>query len=58
MHVYLIVLVGEVETVGNSSYKQMGLDMKETKNSSGANLGFEEKMWKAVDKLRNDMDAA
>jgi type I restriction enzyme M protein len=32
--------------------------MKETKNSSGANLGFEEKMWKAADKLRNNMDAA
>lgn len=27
-------------------------------NSSGANLGFEEKMWKAADKLRNNMDAA
>ena len=27
-------------------------------NSSGANLGFEEKLWKAADKLRNNMDAA
>jgi hypothetical protein len=25
--------------------------MKEAKSSSGANLGFEEKMWKAADKL-------
>ena len=25
---------------------------------SGANLGFEEKMWQAADKLRNNMDAA
>jgi type I restriction enzyme M protein len=32
--------------------------MKEIKNSSGANLGFEGKMWKAADKLRNNMDAA
>jgi len=32
--------------------------MKEAKGSSGANLGFEEKMWKAADKLRNNMDAA
>lgn len=42
----------------SSSSRQVGLDMKETKNSSGANLGFEEKMWKAADKLRNNMDAA
>jgi type I restriction enzyme M protein len=27
-------------------------------NSSGANLGFEDKLWKAADKLRNNMDAA
>ncbi|MBN1245549.1 SAM-dependent DNA methyltransferase [Candidatus Bathyarchaeota archaeon] len=32
--------------------------MKEVKTSNGANLGFEEKMWKAADKLRNNMDAA
>jgi type I restriction enzyme M protein len=38
--------------------KQLGLDMKEAKASNGANLGFEEKMWKAADKLRNNMDAA
>ena len=42
----------------SSSSRQVGLDMKEIKNSSGANLGFEEKMWKAADKLRNNMDAA
>jgi type I restriction enzyme M protein len=36
----------------------MDLEMKEGKGSSGANLGFEGKMWKAADKLRNNMDAA
>jgi type I restriction enzyme M protein len=40
------------------SAKQMGLDMKEVNGSSGANLGFEGKMWRAADKLRNNMDAA
>lgn len=44
--------------MGDFSYTQMDLDMKETKISNGANLGFEEKMWKAADKLRNNMDAA
>lgn len=43
---------------GNSSGKQLDLNLKETKSSNGANLGFEEKMWKAADKLRNNMDAA
>jgi len=38
--------------------KQMGLDMTKAKGSNGANLGFEAKMWKAADKLRNNMDAA
>ncbi len=28
------------------------------KTSNGANLGFEEKLWKTADKLRNNMDAA
>ena len=28
------------------------------KKSNGANLGFEEKMWQAADKLRGHMDAA
>ncbi|MCK4421305.1 SAM-dependent DNA methyltransferase [candidate division WOR-3 bacterium] len=28
------------------------------KSSSGANLGFEEKLWQAADKLRSNMDAA
>jgi len=32
--------------------------MAKENNSSGANLGFEEKLWKAADKLRNNMDAA
>ncbi len=38
--------------------KQMGLNMKETKNGNGANLGFEAKLWTAADKMRNNMDAA
>ena len=29
-----------------------------TKKSNGANLGFEEKLWQAADKLRSNMDAA
>jgi type I restriction enzyme M protein len=29
-----------------------------TTGSNGANLGFEEKLWQAADKLRNNMDAA
>jgi type I restriction enzyme M protein len=41
-----------------SSGKQLGLDMKGVKGANSANLGFEEKMWKAADKLRNNMDAA
>ena len=28
------------------------------KQNNGANLGFEEKLWKAADKMRNNMDAA
>jgi len=32
--------------------------MAGTRKSNGANLGFEEKLWKAADKLRNNMDAA
>lgn len=28
------------------------------KNGNGANLGFEEKLWAAADKLRGQMDAA
>jgi hypothetical protein len=43
---------------GLAMAKQMGLKMKETKNGSGANLGFEAKMLKAADKLRNNMAAA
>lgn len=31
---------------------------KSTAGSNGANLGFEEKLWQAADKLRNNMDAA
>ncbi len=31
---------------------------KNKPNKNGANLGFEEKLWQAADKLRNNMDAA
>ena len=31
---------------------------KQAKRDTGANLGFEEKLWQAADKLRNNMDAA
>ena len=32
--------------------------MAKQKNSTGANLGFEDKLWAAADKLRGNMDAA
>jgi type I restriction enzyme M protein len=35
-----------------------GTAMAKSRNSNGANLGFEEKLWKAADKLRNNIDAA
>lgn len=38
--------------------KQLGLDGKPVNGSNGANVGFEDKLWKAADKLRNNMDAA
>jgi type I restriction enzyme M protein len=41
-----------------SSGKQLGLDGKAVKASNGANLGFEQKLWAAADKMRNNMDAA
>ena len=31
---------------------------KSTTETSSANLGFEQKLWLAADKLRNNMDAA
>jgi len=31
---------------------------KDTRKNNGANLGFEEKLWQAADKLRGHMDAA
>src|SRR5213593_3770763 len=31
---------------------------KSKKNDTGANLGFEAKLWQAADALRNNMDAA
>ncbi|MDO8671891.1 MAG: type I restriction-modification system subunit M N-terminal domain-containing protein, partial [Dehalococcoidia bacterium] len=34
------------------------LSYKKNSKSNGANLGFEEKLWQAADKLRNNMDAA
>lgn len=34
------------------------VEMLARNNSSGVNLGFEDKLWKAADKLRNNMDAA
>lgn len=40
------------------SSKQMTVDMKGVAPSNGTILGFEEKLWKAADKLRNNMDAA
>ena len=36
----------------------MQLNNKNKKSSNGANLGFEQKLWQAADKLRNNMDAA
>lgn len=32
--------------------------MRKRKSNTGANLGFEEKLWQAADKLRSNMDAA
>jgi type I restriction enzyme M protein len=32
--------------------------MPKTKTNNVANLGFEQKLWQAADKLRNNMDAA
>lgn len=37
--------------------KQQTLNGKSA-NGNGANLGFEQKLWIAADKLRNNMDAA
>ena len=36
----------------------MGAKMAKQKKSNRANLGFEEKLWQAADKMRNNMDAA
>lgn len=38
--------------------KRQETDAKQPKESTSANLGFEEKLWKAADKLRSNMDAA
>ena len=32
--------------------------MTQARKSAGANLGFEDKLWAAADKLRGNMDAA
>ena len=36
----------------------MARKQNDQKDSSGANLGFEAKLWQAADKMRNNMDAA
>lgn len=36
----------------------MAMVTMSNKSSNGANLGFEQKLWQAADKLRNNMDAA
>lgn len=38
--------------------KQLALNGNVAKSVNGANLGFEQKLWAAADKLRNNMDAA
>lgn len=38
--------------------KQSSLDYSLISNNNSANLGFEEKLWKTADKMRNNMDAA
>ena len=42
----------------NAQGKQFDLNGKQVKDLNGANLGFEQKLWQAADKLRNNMDAA
>jgi type I restriction enzyme M protein len=44
-----------VEDIPKSGRKQRD---RPKKNSNGSDLGFEEKLWQAADKLRNNMDAA
>ena len=44
-----------VEDMPKSGRKQRG---RPKKTSNGSDLGFEEKLWQAADKLRNNMDAA
>ncbi len=38
--------------------KSRNVKMSKKQNGNGATLGFEEKLWQAADKLRNNMDAA
>jgi type I restriction enzyme M protein len=35
-----------------------GFGVAKNKRNNGANLGFEQKLWQAADKLRSNMDAA
>jgi type I restriction enzyme M protein len=44
-----------VKDIPKSGRKQRG---RPNKTSNGSDLGFEEKLWQAADKLRNNMDAA
>ena len=43
---------------GSSSKKREITNQSRQPGSSGANLGFEKKLWEAADKLRSNMDAA
>jgi type I restriction enzyme M protein len=47
-----------VETSGESAPAKRGRPMKAEAASSGSDLGFENKLFQAADKLRNNMDAA
>ena len=38
--------------------KMEGFGVAKSKRDNGANLGFEQKLWQAADKLRSNMDAA
>lgn len=37
---------------------ELKVDLMKKINNNGANLGFEQKLWQAADKMRNNMDAA
>lgn len=48
---------GRNNTLGGNVASRTGNNHR-TQKSNGANLGFEEKLWQAADKLRSNMDAA